>query len=101
MTKPDASQSRALLQNIARRAMLARGLAPDFTPSACAELDAISAPAVAADAATRDLRGLLWCSIDNDDSRDLDQLSVAEAGPGGAIKLFAAIADVSAVVKLG
>jgi exoribonuclease-2 len=81
--------------------MIARGLAPEFTPAALAELDAITAPAVVTNAATRDLRQLLWCSIDNDDSRDLDQLSVAEALPNGATKLLVAIADVSVVVKQG
>jgi len=101
MTNPNGSPSRPLLQAIARRVMLARGLAPDFTPAALAELDAIRAPAVAADATTRDLRQLLWCSIDNDDSRDLDQLSVAEVLPDGATKIYVAIADVSAVVRQG
>jgi VacB/RNase II family 3'-5' exoribonuclease len=101
MTTPDGKQSRALLQNIARRVMLARGLAPDFGPAAMAELDAIRVPAAATDASTRDLRQLLWCSIDNDDSLDLDQLSVAEALPDGATKILVAIANVSAVVKQG
>src|SRR6202789_1246395 len=50
---------------------------------------------------TRDLRGLLWCSIDNDDSRDLDQLSVAEALPGGSVKLLVAVAEVAALVRQG
>jgi exoribonuclease-2 len=95
------SSPRSTLQAIAHRVMIARGLAPEFTPAALAELNAISAPATATDAATRDLRQLLWCSIDNDDSRDLDQLSVAEALPNGATKLLVAIADVSAVVKQG
>ena len=42
---------------------------------------------------------MIWCSIDNDDSRDLDQLTVAEAMPEGAVKILVAIADVDAVVK--
>jgi len=99
MTPPDGNQSRVLLQAIARRVMLARGLAPEFPPAAMLELDAIRAPATATSAAARDLRSLLWCSIDNDDSRDLDQLSVAEAMPNGMAKVLVAIADVSAVVK--
>jgi exoribonuclease-2 len=49
----------------------------------------------------RDLTSLLWASIDNDDSRDLDQLTVAEALPGDKIKLLVAIADVDSLVKNG
>ncbi|MDD4645518.1 MAG: RNB domain-containing ribonuclease, partial [Bacteroidales bacterium] len=45
-----------------------------------------------------DLRHLLWCSIDNDDSRDLDQLSVAEPVSDGSVRLLVAIADVDACV---
>ncbi len=101
MTTPFGNQSRSILQNIARRVMVARGLAPEFAPEALVELEAIKAPAAPGDAATRDLRSLLWCSIDNDDSRDLDQLSVAEAMPGGAVKILVAIADVSALVRPG
>jgi exoribonuclease-2 len=100
MTTPVGNQARARLQEIARRVMLARGLVPEFTAEAIVELDAIRSPAAPA-FATRDLRKLPWCSIDNDDSRDLDQLSVAEAMPGGATKILVAIADVSAVVKPG
>ena len=97
----NGTPSRGLLQNLAGRAMLARGLVPEFEPAALVELDAIRTPAVAADTATRDLRSLPWCSIDNDDSLDLDQLSVAEARPGGAAKILVAIADVAAVVNPG
>jgi exoribonuclease-2 len=79
--------------------MLARGLVPDFPPQALAQLAGIHGPATPGGAATRDLRNLIWCSIDNDDSRDLDQLSVAEALPGGATKILIAIADVDAVVQ--
>ena len=80
--------------------MIARGLLPEFAPTALAELEGIRAPAPA-NGATRDLRPLLWCSIDNDDSRDLDQLSVAEALPDGATKILVAIADVAALVPQG
>ncbi len=99
MTGTDDRQHRSVLQAIAHRAMLERGLVPDFPPQALAELDGIHGPATRTEAATRDLRSLLWCSIDNDDSRDLDQLTVAEAMPGGATKVLVAIADVDAVVK--
>ena len=99
MTGPDDRQHRAILQGIAHRAMLEQGLVPDLPPRALAELDGIRGPATRAEPATRDLRDLLWCSIDNDDSRDLDQLTVAAAMPGGATKLLVAIADVDAVVK--
>ena len=99
MTTPTDNQSRARLQEIARRVMLARGLEPEFSPAALAELEAIRAPA--ADPHARDLRALLWCSIDNDDSRDLDQLSVAEALANGSTKVLVAIADVSASVRQG
>ena len=99
MTDPRDQQHRSILQRIARQAMLDKGLVPDFPPQALAELDRITGPASAADGSARDLRNLLWCSIDNDDSRDLDQLTVAEALPGGAAKVLVAIADVDAVVE--
>jgi exoribonuclease-2 len=101
MTTSGDNQPRSILQRIARRVMIARGLVPDLTPEAIVELEAIRAPATALDPATRDLRQLLWCSIDNDDSRDLDQLSAAEALPGGSTRLLVAIADVSAIVRQG
>nr|HEX4316511.1 RNB domain-containing ribonuclease [Kofleriaceae bacterium] len=95
---PDLA-AREQLHRIARRAMLARGLEPDFPADALAQLDAIHhAPAAPRD--TRDLRALAWCSIDNDDSRDLDQLSVADRVDGGT-KLLVAIADVDALVPRG
>ena len=86
------------LRSIARRAMLERGLLPDFSPAVIAETRRITHAAVASDGAIRDLRGLLWASIDNDDSRDLDQLSVAEPQSDGAVKILVAIADVDALV---
>ena len=95
----DNKQHRTILQRIARQAMVAKGLVPDFPPDALAELEGIHGPATGTVGLTRDLRSLLWCSIDNDDSRDLDQLTVAEALPNGAAKVLVAIADVDAVVK--
>src|ERR1700733_3647356 len=101
MTDSIDGQHRAILQRIARRVMLERGLVPEFPPEALAELAVIHGPAAEAGESARDLRSLLWCSIDNDDSRDLDQLTVAEAMPNGSTKLLVAIADVDALVKKG
>ncbi len=95
-----AQQHRALLQDIAHRAMRERGLLPDFSAEVLAELGQLQAPATA-DETVRDLTNLLWASIDNDDSRDLDQLTVAEAMPGDKIKILVAIADVDSLVKNG
>jgi exoribonuclease-2 len=98
MTNTNDRQHRAILQKIARRAMLERGLLPDFSAKAMAELNDIHAATAASGESVRDLKTLLWCSIDNDDSRDLDQLTVAEAMPEGMVKLLIAIADVEVVV---
>ena len=98
---------RAILQNIAHRAMLERGLLPDFSREALAEVDRIQSPAMQKGAPDgtqrqiRDLRNLLWASIDNDDSRDLDQLTVAETMPSDKVKILVAIADVDTIVKNG
>ena len=99
MTDTDDKQHRSILKSIARRAMLERGLLPEFSLQARAELDGIRGRATRAEQSTRDLQNLIWCSIDNDASRDLDQLTVAEAMPGGAAKILVAIADVDALVK--
>ena len=94
-------QHRALLQRIARQAMTERGLLPDFSPRVLEELSEISGTMPETKEATRDLQHLLWCSIDNDDSRDLDQLTVAESMPDGTAKILVAIADVDALVGKG
>ena len=101
VTDTNDRQHRSILQRIAHRAMLERGMVPDFPALALAEVAGIHGPATRAEGETRDLRNLLWCSIDNDDSRDLDQLTVAEAMPDGAAKVLVAIADVDALVKKG
>lgn len=94
-------QHRTILQRIARRVVLERGLLPDFSAEALTELGAMQTPATASGGQVRDLRHLLWASIDNDDSRDLDQLTVAEALPGDTVKILVAVADVDSVVKSG
>ncbi len=96
-TKPD---SRGGLKAIAHRAMIERGLDPDFPPGALRQLESIR-KAAEPGAGQMDLRELPWCSIDNDDSRDLDQLTVAEVLADGKTKILVAIADVDALVVAG
>ncbi len=93
--------SRSDLAEIARQAMLDRGLEPEFSPAAQQQLAAITGPGADAGLDVRDLTSLLWCSIDNDDSRDLDQLSVSGDAGSGNVKILVAIADVDSVVKKG
>ncbi|HET9000597.1 MAG TPA: RNB domain-containing ribonuclease, partial [bacterium] len=97
MSEPTTS-SRHDLQTIARRAMVERGFLPDFGAGVLTELGAILGPAATQIPSVRDLSGLLWASIDNDDSLDLDQLSVAEPLADGSMKVLVAIADVDALV---
>ncbi|MBC7837926.1 MAG: RNB domain-containing ribonuclease [Nitrospiraceae bacterium] len=89
---------RADLKTIARRVMIERGFLPDFSSEAMAELAGIETAATEWDSNIRDLTGLLWASIDNDDSRDLDQLSAAEPHPDRSVTILVAIADVDALV---
>ena len=91
--------ARGRLQAIAHDAMLKQGLEPDFSAQALAEAQRIDR--AAAGSSARDLRSLAWCSIDNDDSMDLDQLSVGQTLGGGAVKILVAIADVDALVRKG
>jgi VacB/RNase II family 3'-5' exoribonuclease len=101
MASPSNQSHRAVLRAIAVRAMRERGLDPDFPNEALIQAAAIKSAPTTTEEPTRDLRTLLWCSIDNDDSRDLDQLSVAEALANGDVKVMVAIADVDAAVAKG
>jgi exoribonuclease II len=89
-----------LLRRLARRAMVERGLEPDFPADAVRQVDALSGPAQAPPAAVTDLRSLPWFSIDNEDSRDLDQLTAAEDLGGGRVRVRVAVADVDALVAV-
>jgi ribonuclease R len=91
----------AELQRIAHQLMLDNGLEPDFSSAATAQLATITAAARQSGPQIRDLRSLLWCSIDNDDSRDLDQLSVAQPASDGNVKILVALADVAGTVAAG
>ncbi len=86
------------LAELAQAAMQERGLAPAFPPEALRQLDQIDGPSQEAGVGIADLTALLWCSIDNDDSRDLDQLTVCEPGPDGSVSILVAIADVDTLV---
>lgn len=98
--KKHVVQDRTILQKIARGNMLLRGLRPDFSAECLKELDQIHDPAKANDAPNiRDLRNLLWASIDNDDSEDLDQLTVAEPLASSSARISVAVADVDSLVR--
>jgi VacB/RNase II family 3'-5' exoribonuclease len=97
----DSGRHRHDLRAIARRAMVERDLLPDFSSAVMAEVAQSQAVTTNGAPGARDLRGLLWCSIDNDDSRDLDQLTVAEPMGGGVVRLLVAVADVDAAVAQG
>ena len=103
----DVKHHRAILQSIAYKAMLEHGLLPDFSAEALAELEELQLPVsikvapVETHSDIRDMRNLLWASIDNNNSRDLDQLSVAEPISESKVRIMVAIADVDSLVKEG
>jgi hypothetical protein len=91
------------LAALARQEMIAEGFTPDFPPEAQRQVAALRAHATppAPDGTLRDLRSLLWSSIDNDTSRDLDQIEVAERLANGDIRIRIGIADVDSDVPKG
>ncbi len=89
------------LEAAARQSMVEHGFEPDFPPEAKHELVALAADPPKANATAEDLRHLLWSSIDNDTSRDLDQIEYAETLPNGNVRLLIGIADVDAYVPKG
>lgn len=98
MTDKNKQEHHSILERIARRVMTERELFPEFPREAISQLNRIHEPASLEVNGIRDLRNILWCSIDNDDSLDLDQLTAAKAMPDGTVKIFVAIADVDALV---
>jgi VacB/RNase II family 3'-5' exoribonuclease len=101
---PDSQHPSAInLPAIARQVMRTRGFDPDFGPEIQRQLAEITArpPQLTPSDKVRDLRNLLWSSIDNDTSKDLDQIEVAERLPNGDTKVMIGIADVDAFVPMG
>src|SRR6202163_55844 len=96
----DPRSSSINLQATARQVMQGQGFQPDFPPETQKQLSDISAhpPLLTPSDKVQDLRNLLWSSIDNDTSKDLDQIEVAERLPNGNIKVRIGIADVDAFV---
>jgi exoribonuclease-2 len=97
---PTANPSHLDLQAVAREIVRQRGFQPDFPPQVPQQLADLKAhpPQIAPGGDIRDLRNLLWSSIDNDTSRDLDQIEVAEPASNGDVKIRVGIADVDAFV---
>lgn len=87
------------LREIARRIMLEKGLAPEFPQAVLQQVAAINHPADYQEQTMRNFTALPWCSIDNDDSRDLDQLTFGEKISPEEYRVYIAIADVDALVK--
>ena len=98
---PSHPHHRADLVRIATRAMTERGLEPEFSKSVERQLATLDGPGRETGPDIHDLTHLLWCSIDNDDSLDLDQLTASETLDHGKVRLWVAIADVDALVKKG
>jgi VacB/RNase II family 3'-5' exoribonuclease len=96
----DDNANRITLQRIARKAMIARGLDPDFPAAVVAELKVLAEKPFTKTVILKDLRDKIWCSIDNDDSLDLDQLTYAELLPENKVLVFVAIADVDTMVRV-
>lgn len=96
---PNNQKHHDLLVHIANHAMIERGLEPDFSEAVKEQLSSINTSSDEDSPLIKDLTQLLWCSIDNDDSLDLDQLTVAESLPHHTTKIYVAIADVDALVK--
>ncbi len=90
------------LKSAARRAMGYYGFEADFPKSVWDEILAIgSNTSVDVKEGVKDLRNLLWSSIDNDDSQDLDQIEYCEKGESGEILVKVAIADVDIYAPKG
>jgi len=99
MSTPPGRNAKDILERIASRVMKEHGFLSDFSQAALDELINMHEINWSIAVNKKDLRQLLWASIDNDDSLDLDQLTVAEVLPDNTIKILVAVADVDTLVK--
>jgi exoribonuclease II len=97
--KKHKQYDRSDLSRIAAIVVKEKGLLPNFSKEAHDQLDVINFPGEDLDPSIQDLTNLLWCSLDNDDSKDLDQLTVCSDVGNGKHKIYIAIADVDALIK--
>jgi VacB/RNase II family 3'-5' exoribonuclease len=97
---PNSNPSHVDLQAIAKDVMRQHGFNPDFAPAVQQQLEQLRAhpPAITGGGTVRDLRNRLWSSIDNDTSRDLDQIEVVERLSNGEARVLVGIADLDAFV---
>jgi exoribonuclease-2 len=103
MNNQNSNHSKIDFEAIAKQSLAAHGFKPGFGPEVEQQLADLRAhpPAVQASNDVRDMRKLLWSSIDNDTSRDLDQIEYAEQLPNGDIRVYIGVADVDAYVPKG
>src|SRR3990170_211603 len=99
MSSVHTGSGKDILKRIARRVMKEHGFLPDFSKAALDELEKIQEVDWGVEAHKKDLRHLLWVSIDNDDSLDLDQLTAVESMPDRSVRALVAVADVDALAK--
>ena len=99
-TMPSTPNTHLDLQSISKQVMTQYGFEPDFPPEIAQQLAQLKTnpPKPTPGPDIRDLRILLWSSVDNDTSRDLDQIEYAERTSDGQIKVMVGIADVDAFV---
>jgi ribonuclease R len=82
--------------------MRQHGFEPEFSAAVIREVGLLDTPpSQSLPSDVRDLRALLWSSVDNRESRDLDQIEVAERLPDDSIRVMIGVADVDALVRLG
>ena len=90
------------LRSAATAAMRENGFEPEFPPAVMREVGSLDDPSDdGLPQGVRDLRAMPWSSVDNPESRDLDQIEVAERLPGDSVRIRIGVADVDALVRLG